>query len=248
MSKGAEAACLALLTLWLTTGGLGCRASHSSNGEQIPVAPHAARPPLAFDPSIVELDGRFGVSSSRDFPLTGELAREATPAIEAIEGDDVAATVIPSGLSSMQVPGIRLTISGHHVGDRVGHVVVSTGLPDPKELVLYFRSRVPGTLAVSPSNPYLDLRLTPPHVVRLSVSSSRPDFRLLRAEVTSGPFAARIAPGAPDGRYTVEIEAVDSAVATGQRGFAGRLLLVSNDPAEPQKEVALLAMGDPTRR
>ena len=130
----------------------------------------------------------------------------------------------------------------------MGHVVVSTGLPDPKELVLYFRSKVPGTLTVSPSNPYIDLRLTPPHVVRLSVVSSRPEFRLLRVEVTSGPFAARIAPEAPNGGYTVEIETVESAVSTGQRGFAGRLLLISNDRTEPRKEIPLLAMGDPARR
>jgi hypothetical protein len=248
VSKGAAAACLAVQTIVLTILGPGCRAPRGSNGQQIPGAQRPAAPRLAFDPSIVELDGRFGISSSQDFPLRGALARLAKPAIVAVEGADVVAAVIPSGASSAPGPSIRLTISGRRVGQSVGHVVVSTGLPDPKELVLYFRSRVPGTLTVSPSTPYIDLRTTPPHEVRLSVGSSRPDFRLLRVQVTSGPFAARIAPGTPDGRYTVEIEAVASAVETGERGFAGRLLLISNDPAEPQKDIPLLAMGDPTRQ
>jgi hypothetical protein len=248
MSRGARAACLAPLTIALTILGPGCRAPRNSNSDQIPDARRPPAPRLAFSPSIVELGGRFGVSSSQDFLLTGELAREAKPAVVAVEGSDVVATVIPAGPTSMSAPGIRLTTSGRRAGESVGHVVVSTGLPDPRELVLYFRSRVPGALTVSPSNPYIDLRLTPPHAVRLSVGSSRPDFRLLRAEVTSGPFAARIAPEAPNGRYTVEIQTIESAVATGQRGFGGRLLLISNDPAEPRKEIPLLAMGDPARR
>jgi hypothetical protein len=248
MSQGARAACLALLPIVLTILGPGCRAPRNSNSDQIPGARRPPAPKLAFEPSLVELDGQFGVSSSRDFPLTGESARAARPAIVTVEGADVVATVIPPSPSSTSVPSIRLTTSGRRVGESVGHVVVSTGLPDPKELVLYFRSKVPGTLTVSPSNPYIDLRLTPPHVVRLSVVSSRPEFRLLRVEVTSGPFAARIAPEAPNGGYTVEIETVESAVSTGQRGFAGRLLLISNDRTEPRKEIPLLAMGDPARR
>lgn len=248
MSPGAEATCLGLLTIALTIVGPGCRSPRRSNGEQISAARQPVRPRLAFDPSIVELDGRFGVSSWQDFPLTGELAREAKPAIVAFEGADIVPTVIPPGLSSTPMPGIRLTISGRRVGESVGRVVVSTGLPDPKELVLYFHSRVPGTLSVSPSNPYIDLRSTPPHAVKISVGSSRPEFHLLGAKVTSGPFAARIVPGAPGGRYTVEIDAVESAVATGRRGFGGRLLLISNDPAEPRKEIPLLAMGAPIGR
>ncbi len=255
MSRGAEAPCLALptialpivLTIVLTIVGPGCRAPRGSNGEQNPGAPRPTAPRLAFEPSIVELDGRFGISSSRDFPLVGELAREAKPAIVGVEGAELSASVIPPGLSSTGAPSIRLTTSGRRVGESVGHVVVSTGLPDPKELVLYFRARVPGTLSVSPTNPYIDLRLTPPHVVRLSVGNSRPEFRLLRVDVTSGPFAARIAPGARDGRYTIEVQAVESAVATGERGFLGRLLLTSNDPAEPRKEIPLLAMGAPNQ-
>jgi hypothetical protein len=248
MSRGAKAACLAVLTIVATILGQGCRAPRNSNGEQTPGARRQPEPRLAFEPPIVELDGRFGVTTSQDFPLTGELAREAKPTIVAVEGADVVATAIQSDVSSISPPAIRLTISGRRVGETLGHVVVSTGLPDPQRMVLYFRSRVPGTLTVSPSNPYIDLRSPPPHAVNLSVGSSRTDFELLRVEVTSGPFTAWIEPKTPNGRHMVEIETVESGVATGERGFAGRLLLISNDPAEPRKEIPVLAMGAPARR
>jgi hypothetical protein len=83
-----------------------------------------------------------------------------------------------------------LTLSGRRAGQGVGQVVVSTGLADPREVVLYYRWKVPGNVTVSPSNPTFNLRLPGPHVVEISVASSRADFRLLPAEVTAGPSSA----------------------------------------------------------
>src|SRR5450432_3208283 len=140
-------------------------------------------------------------------------------------------------------PGVRLTLSGRHAGRGVGHAIVSTGLGDPRELVLYYRWSVPGNLTVSPSNPYLDLRAPGPHVVEIAVGSSRPDFRLQRADVVAGPFAPSVAPAGAAGRYQVRVRAVERGVSNGDRGFLGKLILISNDPAEPRKEIPLLAMG-----
>jgi hypothetical protein len=196
---------------------------------------------LAFEASLVELAGRFGVVSSLDVRLTGALARDARPAIVGGEGAEVTASVLsPEG---SRPPGVRLTLSGRHAGRGVGHVVVSTGLGDPRELVLYYGWSVPGNLTVSPSNPYLDLRGPGAQVVEIAVASSRPDFRLQRAEVVAGPFAASVAPARAAGHYQVRVRAVERGVSDGDRGFLGKLILISNDPAEPRKEIPLLAMG-----
>ena len=196
---------------------------------------------LAFEASVVELDGRFGAVSSLDIRLTGALARDARPAIVGGEGAEVLVGVLPPDGS--RPPGVRLTLSGRHAGRGVGHAIVSTGLGDPRELVLYYRWSVPGNLTVSPSNPYLDLRAPGPHVVEIAVGSSRPDFRLQRAEVVAGPFAASIASAGAAGRYQVRVRAVERGVSSGDRGFLGKLILISNDPVEPRKEIPLLAMG-----
>lgn len=150
------------------------------------------------------------------------------------------ASLLPADGS--RAAGVRLTLSGKRAGQGVGQVLVSTGLADPAEVVLYYRWKVPGYLTVSPSNPTFNLRVHGPHVVEISVGSSRADFHLLRAEVTAGPFAATVA-AAVAGRFAVQVRVVDSDVPSGQRGVLGKLILVSNDPAEPRKEVPLLAMG-----
>jgi hypothetical protein len=173
--------------------------------------------------------------------LTGELARDARPSIVHVEGDEVVASLLPS--DGARTAGVRLTLSGKRTGQGVGQVVVSTGLADPRQVVLYYRWKVPGSVTVSPSNPTFNLRLPGPHVVEISVASIRADFRLLRAEVTAGPFAAAVGPAGTAWRYTVQVRVVDSDVPRGQRGFLGKLILVSNDPAEPRKEVPLLALG-----
>jgi hypothetical protein len=200
-----------------------------------------AAPRLSFEGSPVEVTGRFGAPSSKDVRLTGELALDAKPAIVGVEGDDVAARVLPP--EGARAAGVRLTLAGKRAGQGVGHLVVSTGLPDPKEVVLYYGWKVPGNLTVSPTNPIFNLRLSGPHRVEIAVGSSRPDFRLRTAEVVAGPFSAEVVPAGAPGRYTVQVQVLEAGVANGQRGFLGRLILHSNDPAEPRKEVPLLALG-----
>jgi len=228
--------------------GIACRAAPAPSSAPMPSqtpAPIPNNPPtsrLAFESSPVEVESHFGVSGSKNVRLIGDLAPVAKPAIVGGQGSEVAASLLPAD-GGHAAAGIRLTLSGKRAGRGVGHVVVATGLPDPKELVLYYGWKVPGNLTVSPSNPYFNLRMPGPHVLKISVGSGRSDFRLQRAEVTAGPFAARVEPAAAGGPYTVQVRVVEAGVAGGQRGFLGELVLVSNDPAEPRKEVPLFAMG-----
>lgn len=201
---------------------------------------HAPRNLLLFEGAPVAIESRFGAPASKDVRLSGQLARDARPAMVRTEGTVVAASVLPA--EGGRPAGVRLSLSGKQAGQGVGNVVVSTGLADPKELVLYYGWKVPGNLTVTPSNPYLDLRAPGSPVVEISVASRRSDFRLERAEVVSGPFAARVAP-ARGGSYVVQVRAVASAASGDRRGFLGTLVLVSNDPAEPHKEIPLFALG-----
>lgn len=213
-----------------------------------PTTVRSTTPPLAFEGAPVAIEGRFGQPAFEDVRLIGPRADQARPTVVRVEGTEVTATPLAAQRGQPgHGPGVRLTLSGRRAGQGIGNVVVSTGLPDPKELVLYYGWKVPGNLMVTPSNPYFDLRLPGRRAVELTVASTRPDFRLFRAQVVSGPFAAQVASPAGAARVagtarTVELRVVESRLSD-HRGFLGKLILWSNDPAEPRKEIPLFALG-----
>jgi len=212
-----------------------------TGGAPTPPALAPATPPaLAFEGAPVAIGGRLGTPAFKEVRLVGPLAGQVKPTVVRVEGTEVTAT--PLAAERGQPAGVRLTLSGKRAGQGVGNVVISTGLPAPKELVLYYGWKVPGNLTVTPSNPYLDLRLPGRHVVELSVASTRRDFRLSRAQVVAGPFAARLAPPSGLTPRTVEVRVIESGLSD-RRGFLGKLILWSNDPAEPRKEIPLFALG-----
>jgi hypothetical protein len=188
------------------------------------------------------LSPAFGDVQSKEVRLIGRLAREAHLQIRAIDEGGPEAKVLAAGNQRPQ--GLRLTLAGKRVDRRVGRVLVSTGLVQPKELSLPYAWRVRGNLEVSPSNPYFNLRDPDAQERTVTVTSARPDFRLLEAAVIAGPFQARIERGPAAMRgYVVRISVVESGIPPGERGVQGKLLLVSNDPAEPKKELPLFALG-----
>ncbi len=211
-----------------------------------PPTVRSTAPPLAFEGAPVAIEGRFGTPAFKEVRLVGPLAGHVKPTVVRVEGTEVTATPLAAqgGQPGQpgKPPGVRLTLSGRRAGQGVGNVVISTGLPNPKELVLYYGWKVPGNLTVTPSNPYFDLRLPGRHAVELTVASTRPDFRLSGAQVAAGPFAAHLAPPSGGTARTVEIRVIESGLSD-QRGFLGKLILWSNDPAEPRKEIPLLALG-----
>jgi hypothetical protein len=86
-----------------------------------------------------------------------------------------------------------------------------------------------------------------PKEIALKVTSLRPDFRLSAVRAAQGPFEARFERDQVAGDYTVHVRALTSGIPEDQRGVVGKILLVSNDPAEPQKEVSVFALGRPYR-
>jgi hypothetical protein len=200
-------------------------------------------PLLALLPMLVDLRTAFGTPASADVRVIGRLAPRARLALERVEGAGPQVTVAGDSDS----PGLRLRIEGRRVGRGAGRVFVSTGVAEPATLILSYSWQVMGNLEVSPQAPYLDLRAGPKAIV-LEVKSNRPDFRLDAVDVAQGPFEVRFDPS-PGGRgYAVEVRAVEDRIPSGERGVLGTIVLVSNDLAEPKKEVTLFALGAATRR
>jgi hypothetical protein len=214
--------------------------------------PEDGEPLLAFSSRTVDLTMAFGETASQEVRLVGKLAGAASLRVVTVNppGPDVAIL----SAEADKPAGVRVSDVGRRVGYEAGQVTFATGVDDPKELTLLYSRKVPGNLTVDPTNPYLDLRAPEPGVV-VRVTSSRKDFQLTRAEILDGPFSARVE-RAPSGGYAVHVTPAKSAGREGQgepgpdsqRGFLGKLRLVSNDPAEPNKDLPLFALGPLPRR
>lgn len=204
-------------------------------------------PLVAFDSTLVELETAFGKPASTEVRLTGTLAERARLSVIAIDNAGKGgpeAEVLAGGPGQPQ--GLRLRNRAALVGTHVGRVLVSTGLAQPRELSLPFSCRVLGNLTVNPTNPVFSLRQPDGSSVIVSVTSTRKDFRLREASVTDGPFRAKVEPPDPRNESNaakVRVDVVLGALAPGTTAANGRLLLISNDPAEPHKEIPLFAMG-----
>jgi hypothetical protein len=199
-------------------------------------------PRLAFETKMIELEVTAGERRSREVRLMGPLAPRARLAVRSIDAGGPAAAILPA--QGDRPAGVALTLAGDEVGVHVGRVVLSTGLDDPPEIGLPYTMRVTGNLNVSPTNPTFDLRDPDARVQTITVTSTRPGFRLHAADVVEGPFAATVErpPGAGGG-YVVRVAVVAARVAPGDRGVLGKLVLVSNDSAEPRKQVPLFGIG-----
>jgi hypothetical protein len=227
----------------------GAFADAGTEGVALPTdAASAARPaelpvelPLALSSRTVDLRLGFGETRSQEVRLIGRLAAAAKLSVETIDPPGPDVTVLPAEEARPQ--GVRVTISGTRVGQRAGQVTLATGLDDPKKLTLLYSWKVAGYLTVDPTNPFLDLRSPPPAKVAVHVSSSRPDFRLDQAQMVEGPFQAILVRDEAPRTYTVEVTMSDKGSDEPSRGSLGTLRLLSNDPAEPRKDIPVFALG-----
>jgi Protein of unknown function (DUF1573) len=199
-------------------------------------------PRLAFETNMIEMEVTAGERQTRDIRLVGPLATRARIVVKSIDAGGPAAAILPA--QGERPGGLALTLVGDNVRVSVGRVVVSTGLPEPAEVGLPYTMKVTGNVRVSPTNPTFNLRDPDGRFEILTVTSARADFRLLAADVVEGPFAAVIERGeGAGGGYAVRVSVVTARVAPGEHGVTGKLVLVSNDPAEPRKEIPLFGMG-----
>ena len=124
-----------------------------------------------------------------------------------------------------------------------GNITVTTGLARPKEIAIPYACKVAGTLEVSPTNPYFNLKLPGPKLVSIEVRSAQPGFQVHGARVLEGPFAASVEGPVGDNLFRVQVRVLEERVADDSRASQGKLLILSNDRTEPKKEIPLFGFG-----
>ena len=202
-------------------------------------------PLLAFEQDQIDFDLAFGETKRERVRLTG--ARAGAARITVAEPGSCGFTINVLPPEADKAAGLELLLEAKQPGVGVGQIVIKTGLERPAELGLRYTCKVRGTLQVSPTNPYFNLRQPAPNVRWIEVSSSEPGFRIKSVAVTEGPFAASFEPADAAGHFRVKVTVLERQVKEDARGVVGKLLIASNDSSEPTKEIPLFAMGKPAR-
>jgi archaellum component FlaG (FlaF/FlaG flagellin family) len=205
---------------------------------------------LAFDPFFVRLTPEYGEEQVREAWLVGKLIDQAKIAVtERGEDKDVVVEPAEKDEGGKKVHGLRFRLKGKKVGYGSGRVVVSTGIEKPNQLVLRYSWNVKGNLRVLPAQLYFDDKRPGAKERTLKVSSSKSDFKLKSVQVQSGPFkaVAEKPDASAEATYEIKVTLQDGAAPKpDNNGEVGKLVIVSNDPLEPKKEVSLkMASGRP---
>jgi hypothetical protein len=198
-------------------------------------------PLLAFDVPSIELKMPFGEERSQEVHLIGALIEKARIRSKGPAVPDV--DVIPSSNKPDMVRSYGVHCRGHKPGVNSGNIIITTGLERPKEIAIPFACNVVGTLEVSPTNPYFNLKVSGDQAVRLKVRSSQPGFEVQSVRITEGPFAAKFEHAEDDNTYRIDVTVLKDRILDEARAATGTLIIVSNDRTEPRKEVPLFGTG-----
>jgi hypothetical protein len=217
--------------------------SNDPTAERFPVELVATVTPLlAFDATLVDLQMPFGEERFQDVHLVGTLLDNAGIQLKP-SGFAEDTSVDPLLPKTGAIRGFRIHCKGRKPGTHAGNLIVSTGLEHPKEIAMPYSCKVAGTLEVSPTNPYFNLKIRGPKVVNIEVSSSQPGFEVRSARVLDGPFAASIDGPLADNKFRVQVTVLEDRLTGPDRGVQGKLVVLSNDRTEPEKEIPLFAFG-----
>jgi hypothetical protein len=199
-------------------------------------------PLLAFDAPVVNLEMPFGEERSQEVRLVGTLLDRANIKFKKSSlAPDSNVDFRPWQPDSP--PVFRIVCHGKKPGMHSGNLIVSTGLARPKEVAMPYACKVAGTLEVSPTNPYFNLKLPGPKLVSIEVRSAQPGFQVRGVRVLEGPFSASIEGPLSDKSFRVQVKVVEESVKEENRGTVGKLVIVSNDRTEPEKEIPLFGFG-----
>jgi hypothetical protein len=199
-------------------------------------------PLLAFDAQVINLQMPFGEQRWQEFRLVGTLLDRATIKLKKSGwAEDSSVDFPPRQLGSPAILYVRC--HGQKAGMHAGNIVVTTGLARPKEIAIPYACKVAGTLDVSPTNPYFNLKLPGPKLVSMEVRSSQPGFQVHGVRVLEGPFAASVEGPVGENAFRVQVRVLEDRVADDSRASQGKLLILSNDRTEPKKEIPLFGFG-----
>ena len=199
-------------------------------------------PLLAFDAPAVNLTMPFGEERSQDISLVGTLAdRTAIRLKRSALAADTSVDVLHGKPGSS--PVFRIRCHGRKVGTNAGNLIVSTDRERFREIAMPYACKVTGTLEVSPTNPYFNLKLLGPKVVSIEVRSSQPGFAVRGVRVVEGPFAASVEGPLADNAFHIQVKVLEDRPVDDRRGILGKLMIFSNDRTEPEKEIPLFGLG-----
>jgi hypothetical protein len=198
-------------------------------------------PLVGFDTAFVDLRPAFGETLSADVRLIGPRARQSHPKVADTGGDMV--TVVPLPADAARLPGFRISCQGKKVGMHAGSLMVDTGLAEQPTLALSWGCRVPATLQVEPATPYFNLHVSGERARTITVKSTQPGFAVKSVRITEGPFTATLERPKPDGSVPITVRMKNDDIPDDARAATGKLLIESNDPREPSKEVPLFGFG-----
>jgi hypothetical protein len=215
---------------------------------------------LALEPFFVRLNPEYGEEQIRESWLTGKLVDQAKLEVTKQDDDkDVSVELAEKSEGDKKIRGLRFKLKGKKVGYGSGRVTVSTGMEKPSQLILRYSWVVKGNVRLLPAQLYFDDKRPEAKERLLRVSSSKAGFKLKEVKVEAGPFKAKIeksasasaagSAGSPSTEQTYDVKVTmqeGTLPKPDASGELGKLILLSNDPLEPKKEVSLrLALGRP---
>jgi len=202
---------------------------------------------LSFDPPFTRLGTGKDEAPTAEVWLTGKLAARARPRIVKIEpaGGAAKIAVIDKAQGALKRRGLRITVDPTRLGQGSARVVVATGLAQPAQIEHFVSWNVSGNIE-APRQVHLDLAQPASRERIIQITSRRSDFRLRGARVVEGPFEATLLPPTGAGQPSIKLT---TKLTTPPATFTqGKLLLESNDPLEPKKEVTLSLAPGPQKK
>lgn len=191
---------------------------------------------VAFEPPQVRLQANHGETPAVEAWLTGKLAANAKLEFDRAALQGIAVEPIERPLDGGVQRGLRVKLATQKIGSEHGKLTITTGLPEAPTIELGYSLQVRGNLT-APQQVYLDPARPTLAERTIQVKSTRPDFKLIGVRVVEGPFQAKLL--GPNAKGEQEVRITTSAPADRKTSLPGKLLLLSNDPLEPQKAVKL---------
>lgn len=192
---------------------------------------------LGLEPAFTYLQAAAGEQPRAEVWLSGKLATKGKLAVARMEPPGkLRVEPIERKTDRGKQRGLRIGLAQQQPGEGMVKVIVATGVTARPELEHAVHWSLRGNLD-APRSIHFDLGQPGQGERIIQVTSQRPDFQLKTARVVEGPFQATLLPGAPNAQRSIKLTTTLAAAPPAHT--KGKLVLESNDPLEPTREVAL---------
>jgi hypothetical protein len=193
---------------------------------------------LGLEPAYTQLEAAVGEKRTVETWLRGKLAARARPRLTTVDPPaPLRAEAIERQTPEGKQRGLRVVLESRQIAQGNARLMIATGLPQLPQVEHTVIWTVRGNIE-APTHVHLNMGRPGGGERLIPVTSRRSDFRLKAARILQGPFTATVQePSAASAQRSIKLVAnLNGATAT---YATGKLLLESNDPLEPRKEVSL---------